>query len=53
MVRTFNMGLGLTLVVTPGDEGAVHQVLRARQLKSWTVGAIEKSAGEATCQVVA
>jgi phosphoribosylformylglycinamidine cyclo-ligase len=52
MVRTFNMGLGLTIVVTPADEAAVHEVLRGRGLESWTVGAIEKGAGEATCEVV-
>ena len=52
MYRTFNMGLGLTIVVAPGDEAAVHEVLRGRGLESWTVGAIEKGAGEATCEVV-
>jgi len=52
MFRTFNMGLGLIAVVAPSDEAAVHGVLRARGLESWTVGGIEKGAGEATCEVV-
>ena len=52
MYRTFNMGLGLTIVVAPGDAAAVHEVLRGRGLQAWTVGAIEKGAGEATCEVV-
>ncbi|HYQ80833.1 MAG TPA: AIR synthase-related protein, partial [Anaeromyxobacteraceae bacterium] len=52
MFRTFNMGLGLTLVVAPGDEAAAHAVLRARRLEAWTVGRIEKGEGEATCEVV-
>jgi len=52
MYRTFNMGLGLTLVVAPGDEGTAHEVLRARGLSAWTVGRIEKGEGEATCEVV-
>ncbi len=52
MFRTFNMGLGLVAVVAPSDEAAVHGVLRARGLESWTVGGIEKGAGEATCEVV-
>ncbi len=52
MYRTFNMGLGLTVVVAPADEAAVHEVLRGRGLQSWTVGAIEKGTGEATCEVV-
>jgi phosphoribosylformylglycinamidine cyclo-ligase len=52
MYRTFNMGLGLVAVVAPGDEAAAHAVLRARALDAWTVGAIEKGEGEATCEVV-
>src|SRR5512133_457516 len=42
MYRTFNMGLGLTIVVAPGDEAVVHEVLGGRGLKCWTVGAIER-----------
>jgi len=52
MVRTFNMGLGLTLVVATGDEATAHAVLRERGLEAWTVGAIERGQGEATCEVV-
>ncbi|HET8538932.1 MAG TPA: phosphoribosylformylglycinamidine cyclo-ligase [Anaeromyxobacter sp.] len=52
MYRTFNMGLGLVAVVAPGDEAAAHAVLRERDLGAWTVGAIEKGEGEATCEVV-
>ena len=52
MFRTFNMGLGLTLVVAPGDEAAAHAVLRARRLEAWTVGRVEKGEGEARCEVV-
>jgi len=52
MYRTFNMGLGLVAVVAPQDEAATHAVLRARGLEAWTVGTIEKGAGEATCEVV-
>ncbi|HET9553895.1 MAG TPA: phosphoribosylformylglycinamidine cyclo-ligase [Anaeromyxobacteraceae bacterium] len=52
MYRTFNMGLGLTAVVAPGDEAATLALLKARGLAAWTVGAIEKGAGEATCEVV-
>jgi phosphoribosylformylglycinamidine cyclo-ligase len=52
MYRTFNMGLGLVAVVAPADEAAAHAVLRERGLGAWTVGAIERGAGEATCEVV-
>jgi phosphoribosylformylglycinamidine cyclo-ligase len=51
MYRTFNMGLGLVAVVAPGDEGAAHAALAARGLGAWTVGAIERGEGEATCEV--
>jgi phosphoribosylformylglycinamidine cyclo-ligase len=52
MDRTFNMGLGLVLVVAPGDEQATHALLRGRGLETWTVGGIEAGTGEATCEVV-
>src|SRR5512145_1976417 len=52
MLRTFNMGLGLVAVVAPADEAAALALLRARGLEAWAVGAVEKGAGEATCEVV-
>jgi phosphoribosylformylglycinamidine cyclo-ligase len=52
MFLTFNMGLGLTLVVAPGDEAAALATLKARGLQAWTVGRIEPGRGEATCEVV-
>jgi len=52
MFLTFNMGLGLTMVVAPGDETRTLAVLQGRGLQAWTVGAIERGQGEATCEVV-
>jgi phosphoribosylformylglycinamidine cyclo-ligase len=52
MYRTFNMGLGLVAIVAPSDEAATHAALRERGLGAWTVGAVEKGEGEATCEVV-
>ena len=52
MLRTFNMGLGLALVVAPGDAARAQAALAARGLASWVVGSIEKGQGEATCEVV-
>jgi len=52
MFLTFNMGLGLTLVVAPGDETRTLAALQGRGLQAWTVGAIERGQGEATCEVV-
>ncbi len=52
MYRTFNMGLGLTAVLAPGDVAPAQAVLAARGVESWVVGGIEKGAGEATCEVM-
>jgi phosphoribosylformylglycinamidine cyclo-ligase len=52
MYRTFNMGIGLTVVVAPADESATLELLKRRGLACWTVGAIERGQGEATCEVV-
>ena len=52
MLRTFNMGLGLTLVVAPADVAAAQEALRAEGLESWLVGRIEAGEGEASCEVV-
>jgi len=52
MYRTFNMGLGLTVVVATADETATLELLARRGLSAWTVGAIERGQGEATCEVV-
>ncbi len=52
MYRTFNMGIGLVLVVAPGESQAAVGLLAARGVDAWMVGGIEKGAGEATCEVV-
>jgi phosphoribosylformylglycinamidine cyclo-ligase len=52
MYRTFNMGLGLVLVLPAASAEAARAVLARRGLSSWVVGAIEAGSGEATCEVV-
>ncbi len=52
MLRTFNMGLGLTLVVAPADAAGAQEALRAEGLESWLVGRIEAGEGEVSCEVV-
>jgi len=52
MYRTFNMGLGLVLVLPASDAEAARAVLARRGLASWVVGNIEAGSGEATCEVV-
>jgi phosphoribosylformylglycinamidine cyclo-ligase len=52
MYRTFNMGLGLVLVLPSASAEAARAVLARRGLASWVVGAVEAGTGEATCEVV-
>jgi phosphoribosylformylglycinamidine cyclo-ligase len=52
MYRTFNMGLGLVLVLPASSAEAARAVLARRGLASWVVGAVEAGSGEATCEVV-
>ncbi len=52
MYRTFNMGLGLVLVLPAASAPAAQAILRGRGLASWVVGAVEGGRGEATCEVV-
>jgi len=52
MYRTFNMGLGLVLVLPYASAEAARAVLARRGLASWVVGAVEAGTGEATCEVV-
>jgi phosphoribosylformylglycinamidine cyclo-ligase len=53
MYRTFNMGLGLTAVVSPGDAARSIELLGRRGLSAWVVGGIERGGpGEAICEVV-
>lgn len=42
MLRTFNMGLGMLLIVTPGRLGSVASHLKKRKEKFWIVGRIVK-----------
>jgi phosphoribosylformylglycinamidine cyclo-ligase len=52
MYRTFNMGLGLVLVLPAASAEAARAVLARRGLASWVVGTVEGGTGEATCEVV-
>jgi len=51
MYRTFNMGLGLVLVVPAASVEEARALLRDRGLASWPVGRVEPGSGEATCEV--
>jgi len=43
MMRTFNMGVGMALVVRPRDAGRVTQLMRRAGVPAWTIGAIEQA----------
>jgi len=40
MLRTFNMGIGLCLIVSRRDLGRVSDILKKNREKSWTIGRI-------------
>jgi len=42
MYRTFNMGIGMAVVVDKKDTGRVHAIVKSSKLKSWTIGEIIK-----------
>ncbi|MFC1667068.1 phosphoribosylformylglycinamidine cyclo-ligase [Candidatus Omnitrophota bacterium] len=42
MYRTFNMGIGMTLVVNKKDVKKTHGIIKSSGLKSWTIGEIIK-----------
>jgi phosphoribosylformylglycinamidine cyclo-ligase len=52
MYRTFNMGLGLVVVLPAASATAARDLLSRRGLASWVVGSVQAGRGEATCEVV-
>ena len=46
MYRTFNMGIGMVIVVSKADVKKAHAALKKFKLKSWTIGEIIKGSGE-------
>ncbi len=51
LYATFNMGIGLTLVMPPEQADAVIALLADRSIDAWKIGAIEEGAGEATVEL--
>ena len=45
MLRTFNMGVGMVMVVSPKDEAAALESLRRDGEEAWTIGRIESGTG--------
>jgi len=46
MYRTFNMGIGMVIVVGKSDVKKTHDVMKKFRLRSWTIGEIIKGSGE-------
>lgn len=46
MYRTFNMGIGMVLVVGKSDVKKAHDIIKRFRLKSWTIGEIIQGRGE-------
>jgi phosphoribosylformylglycinamidine cyclo-ligase len=46
MYHTFNMGIGMVLVVRPQTEGRVKSMLARFNLDSWVIGRITKGKKE-------
>ena len=45
MFRTFNMGIGMVLVVAPGDAARTVALFAKLGLKAWIIGDVEKGSG--------
>ncbi len=50
MFNTFNMGLGMTVVLAPSEVDAALSLLRARGLDAWAVGELEAGAPHAEAE---
>lgn len=45
MFRTFNMGIGMVMVVSKKDAGAAQRILKANSVESWQIGEIVSGSG--------
>lgn len=45
MLKTFNMGVGMALIVSPDDEKTALDILGAEGTQAWTLGRIVKGSG--------
>jgi phosphoribosylformylglycinamidine cyclo-ligase len=45
MLRAFNMGVGMVVITTPADAGAVMQSAEAAGIRSWRLGQVEPGSG--------
>ena len=45
MFHTFNMGIGMVLIVSPDDAERAQQIFKRHQIKSWKIGSVIKESG--------
>jgi phosphoribosylformylglycinamidine cyclo-ligase len=45
MMRTFNMGIGMALVVPPQEAGGLARLMARRGLAAWPIGTIQRGGG--------
>ncbi len=44
MYRVFNMGIGMAIVLQPGDVQKAQALLNKNKIKAWVIGEVEKGA---------
>ena len=44
MYRTFNMGIGMVIVVDPADEGRSLEILKTAGEQAWRIGRVARGA---------
>ena len=47
LYQVFNMGIGMTVIVSQDQADAVMKFIRARKQKAWFIGEVVKGRGEA------
>jgi phosphoribosylformylglycinamidine cyclo-ligase len=52
MLRTFNCGIGMCVVLAKGDVAAAQALLKDRGIQSWEIGGIEPAPGRVEPEVV-
>jgi phosphoribosylformylglycinamidine cyclo-ligase len=51
MWRTFNCGIGFTLILAPGDLAGVQATLAQSGLQSWVIGEVVAAAGDSRVHI--
>ena len=46
MFRAFNMGVGMVVITTPGDAGAIMTSARSAGVRCWRLGTVEPGSGQ-------